>query len=50
MPPKNYRVVTVRVEVYERLLALADKENLSLNDMIKKILHFYLRHVYGERL
>ena len=50
MPPKKYRVITVHKEVYEALLKIADRENLSLNDTIKKILHFYLRHVYGERL
>ena len=44
------RVITVRVEVYDKLLQIADREDLSLNDMVKKILHFYVKHVYGERL
>ena len=50
MPPKKYRVITVHKEVYETLLKIADRDNLSLNDTIRKILEFYVRHYLGGKL
>jgi len=48
LPPKNYRSVTVREEVFYILKALSRKWGISINDVLARILETYKKEALIE--
>lgn len=49
MPPKNYKSITIRVEIYELLKKLAEQQNKTIPDLLKEILSEYKKHLEGSK-
>ena len=49
MPPKNYKTITVRIEIYEILKKLAEQKNMTIPDLLREILSSYKKHLEGSK-
>ena len=44
MPPKGYKTVTLKEDVYKLLLTIADRLELSFSDALRVVLEYYVKH------
>ena len=43
MPPKGYKTVTLKEDVYKLLLTIADRLELSFSDALRAVLEYYVK-------